>query len=68
MRYFFLFFIFLGNFLYSHPQKCELLEDRFPLAYYLETPESESYPLMIAIEGSYMSKKGPESVLRLHHS
>lgn len=34
---------------------------------YLELPLIDSYPILIAIEGSYNQEFGPESVLRLHH-
>ena len=37
------------------------------LVYYIETPAFQSsYPLLVAIEGSYVADSGPTSVLRLH--
>ena len=49
------------------PVRHELATKEETLIYYVEQPEQvETYPIVLAIEGSYVANSGPTSVLRLH--
>jgi len=54
-------------FINAAPDRCELEAEKEVLVYYLESPSDvETYPILLAIEGSYVAKRGPSTVLRLH--
>ncbi len=52
--------------LFGDPARHEIVSDE-TLIYYLEVPSEGTYPLIIAVEGSYVDEVGPQSVLRLQN-
>jgi pimeloyl-ACP methyl ester carboxylesterase len=66
MKYFFLFFL-LATHLAAAPIRHELEVGEGRLTYYLDFPNDiGSFPLMVILEGSFVEKVGPKSVLDLH--
>jgi len=62
-----LYFLLMFASINSASIRHELTVEDEALIYYLEPPEQvETYPILLAIEGSYAANRGPTSVLRLH--
>lgn len=60
------FFLFFCTSLVASFSKHEIQCEDGPLVYYAELPDSDSYPIVIALEGSFDSSRGVTSVLKLH--
>lgn len=58
--------IFLTAKLAATPISHELKIGENSLTYYLDIPDSDSYPLLLVLEGSFVEEVGPRSILGLH--
>ncbi len=67
MKKYLFFLILITQVLTAAPTRNEFEIEGNRLTYYLECPSvTDSYPLMLVLEGSFVEELGPQSILRLH--
>lgn len=67
MKYFCLLLFFFSASLEAKVVQSSFSSNKYEHTYYLETPSKSFFPIIVAIEGSFDKKKGPRSIIGLHH-